>query len=1687
LQAIQAAYNCILYLKPSNWELHFMPVRTRTLPPQLLWTGLCLAFCLVLALYQFNTHAAGQTTCQVACDATAPNIAAIGDNVAFAATSTAANCATPVTYEWDFGDGGLRATTANAIHGYVAPGTYTWRMTARAGGGSAAPAMIDTIAGGYGEGVAARQAPLSRPTALARDPLGRGIYVFDQAISGDGLRFINTSTVDVVLAGKRIEPGTSRVLPTDYVPNANSGLILVVQDLAVSTDGNLLYISNVVNSGLSYEILALNISNIPQTVFGTTVAPGRALQLGEGFFGQPRGIAVHPQTGEVYVSNDGEVFRVTGLNSLSKVAGYILDTPPSLPFIPGPALQTSLKQVSDLAFDPAGTLYIADTGHGRVVKMDSNNQVTLVAQFSVGTGGNTVIIPPYNTPPHPTGLAFFNGKLYIALGNAQTLVRVDGNSTPIIAGAINVHCVYGNSNCGDNGDISNARFNLTGSSAAPNFVGLAGDTNGLFVLDQGEVLRGRVRYLNLSASPVQIAGTTIAANQIATIAGTGAAPPFDNGPALGAALSQPSGLTLDANGNLWFADTQRGTLRFVNRGTQPVTIFANTPAAQTVAPGHIVTVNKDPAPNAPNNISVNQATFETPQGLFATSEGIFLADMRKGRTWPPLGVAGYRTSLIRFINTGNQDVTFYAGTAHQVIVPKGFVGTIAGGEPLNGNLNNPFDVQFAGALDIAVSPVTNDIYVANMQSILRIRRVNGTVTRLLGTIAFSVSGNGLSYAGIAFDTSGRLLVLEATNRRLLRQQTPESDAFNNLAPLLTGAPLNSPRDVAVDGAGSIYVTNAGSSHILKITLNGNVATSQVLAGSTPGYSGDGGPPLNAQLNLQADPVPLALLPYYSPFPTLVGITTSSTGEIFFADSRNQRIRRISENTVVCVKTDTITITGNAPLPMLSQVSPTTAYVGQPFTLTVSGNGFGPVSQVLWNGSPRATTFVSATQLLATIPAGDLTAAGIANVTVINPAPGGGTSNGLGVTLVRIPSIPAIGQLEPLRVRPGVTVRLTISGSNFTPNTEVRIHNLALTTTFINEGTLQADIPASAIPNVGVAMIRTFTPAPGGGLSNPANLYVGCTPLIFTPAQLPPATTGITYSQTLGVENVVGQTTISLSSGNLPPGLTLNSVGVLSGVPTNVGTYSFTIRATDATGCSGTQLFTLLVNCVASEITPFSISEGEKGLLYSQSFFACGLNNPRFSVTAGGPPPGLTLSPDGLLSGMPTQAGSFTFTVTATSTGGTRSRTYTLGIRNFSVTFAETATCISPGSIVPVEVSLTNHTTSTQIVLLTAGMSGTLKPVGQCSASIGSCNADPAGIALWRDTLLPGQTVNIRYFVQILDTGGPGAQFCVIVGSSLHAGTLPRSACLQITCPPSGPGTAYPFASAISDQKAGSVLLFNLYTSDAGAPNRQNTRLSLTNTDVARTAYVHLFFVDGASCTVADSVVCLTANQTSTFFASDVDPGTTGYVIAVATDRNGCPINFNYLIGDAYVKLNSGHAANLAAEAIAALPGGFVPCDPNAAAVELRFDNLMYNALPRVLALSNIGSMADGNNTLLVVNCLGGNLATGAATLTGVFGILYDDAEAPFSFSFSPGLCQFRSLITNSFPRTAPRFEQIVPAGRSGWLKLGMQTDGAISGAALNFNVNAATSANAFNQGHNLHKLTLTPSATLTIPVFPPSC
>jgi hypothetical protein len=93
--------------------------------------------------------------------------------------------------------------------------------------------------------------------------------------------------------------------------------------------------------------------------------------------------------------------------------------------------------------------------------------------------------------------------------------------------------------------------------------------------------------------------------------------------------------------------------------------------------------------------------------------------------------------------------------------------------------------------------------------------------------------------------------------------------------------------------------------------------------------------------------------------------------------------------------NTITVTGNSasnPVPAVSSLGQTSAPEGaSSFALTVNGTGFVSTSAVRWNGTPLATTFVSSTQLAAAVPAANLAQEGTANIVVVNPTPGGGTS------------------------------------------------------------------------------------------------------------------------------------------------------------------------------------------------------------------------------------------------------------------------------------------------------------------------------------------------------------------------------------------------------------------------------------------------------------------------------------------------------------------------------------------------------------------------------------------------------------------------------------------------------------------------------------------------------------------------
>ncbi|MBI3423366.1 MAG: hypothetical protein HY011_10540 [Acidobacteria bacterium] len=174
-----------------------------------------------------------------------------------------------------------------------------------------------------------------------------------------------------------------------------------------------------------------------------------------------------------------------------------------------------------------------------------------------------------------------------------------------------------------------------------------------------------------------------------------------------------------------------------------------------------------------------------------------------------------------------------------------------------------------------------------------------------------------------------------------------------------------------------------------------------------------------------------------------------------------------------------------PVPQITGLNPGSREAGGgQFTLTVNGASFVNGAVIRWNSADRTTTFVSATQLTAVIPATDIAAQGTATITVFNPAPGGGLSSDATFTINQAPNpVPVLTGLSPSALAAGGSqFTLTVNGSGFVNGSVVRWNNSERVTTFVSSTQLTAQIPASDIANAGNANVTVFSPAPGGGTS-----------------------------------------------------------------------------------------------------------------------------------------------------------------------------------------------------------------------------------------------------------------------------------------------------------------------------------------------------------------------------------------------------------------------------------------------------------------------------------------------------------------------------------------------------------------------------------------------------------------------------
>jgi hypothetical protein len=332
---------------------------------------------------------------------------------------------------------------------------------------------------------------------------------------------------------------------------------------------------------------------------------------------------------------------------------------------------------------------------------------------------------------------------------------------------------------------------------------------------------------------------------------------------------------------------------------------------------------------------------------------------------------------------------------------------------------------------------------------------------------------------------------------------------------------------------------------------------------------------------------------------------------------------------------------------------------------------------------------------------------------------------------------------------------------------------------------------------GQARFRLNMTAVGGG-SGQCSLTLGNIPTT--------GTVGIPYSGTIVAIGGSGTGySYSLASGTLPSGLTLGANGVLSGTPTLAGTYTFTVLAVDSAGNNGVRTYTLTIGVPPVVVNPPALGPAINGSPFTATVTATGGTGTgyTFAVTAGAPPPGLTLTSAGTLSGTPTAAGTYNFTVTATDSGGNMGlRAYSLVVQPGAVltvapptlpnatedspysqtitasggtgtgySFAVTAGSLPPGLTLASSGALTGTppTPGTYTFTVTATDSA-----GNTGTRVYTLIVQPIGAIVISPPTLPNGTILAPYSQTISATGGTGTGYSFAV----IAGTLPTGLALD---------------------------------------------------------------------------------------------------------------------------------------------------------------------------------------------------------------------------------------------------------------------------------------------------------------------
>jgi hypothetical protein len=335
-------------------------------------------------------------------------------------------------------------------------------------------------------------------------------------------------------------------------------------------------------------------------------------------------------------------------------------------------------------------------------------------------------------------------------------------------------------------------------------------------------------------------------------------------------------------------------------------------------------------------------------------------------------------------------------------------------------------------------------------------------------------------------------------------------------------------------------------------------------------------------------------------------------------------------------------------------------------MTLTGTNFVSNSVVDWNGAPQPTTFVSATTLTATISAADVQFANAASVIVVNPAPGGGTSNAI-IFEITTP-VAALTSLVPnSAIAGGPAFTLTVNGSNFLNTAVVQWNGANLVTTFVSATQLTAAVPATDIASVGTASVVVFNPVnagganairrqggPAGTFSNALTFTINASNPVPTLTAISPTLTGAggaAFTLTLTGTNFISgstaqwkgspRTTTFVSATSLTAAITAADIA-------SSGTAAITVvNPTPGGGTSNALTFTITDFSVTATTTTQTVTAGSSANFTIATATVGGAFPGTVTFTASGLPTGASasFSPSSVTAGSPT-----TMTVTTTARG-----------------------------------------------------------------------------------------------------------------------------------------------------------------------------------------------------------------------------------------------------------------------------------------------------------------------------------------------------------------------------------------------------------------------------------------------------